>query len=401
MSKILTTPTEIRNVSSKYENQLPLVELHILRATGGELLNRGFDGRHKTLMHGGVRRARVSPQSKKHPIRLHMEEEDRDTVLTKQFPQIVKRELIDEGSDDFTLQVSDNVFKDKEVLKASNDEKLGLITSQAMLITTNDVKEFARVITDSSARHHGDLKKATSEAAKTLAANAVSVKATACTALNGRMAATPAMNEVYGAVKFSHAYSVNAYAGDVDDFTACDDYLAQMGVVLTDDGDKPVRLTGSAHMDSVDISANTYYSYVQISEKILFENLLRGRTAEDADELLDVTKKYTRRFIEEVIKTLPEAKQNNMATYSEPAVVYITEGIRVSPHTMDLAFERAVVAEHGNSVCDEAVERLKKEIYMQKHGAFAVNTYTHEYWLSDFYDEPDEVERVCLRDIEI
>ena len=46
--------SSIRNIADNLQNsgKLPLVEVHILRSTGGEMYNRGFNGRHKTLTVG-------------------------------------------------------------------------------------------------------------------------------------------------------------------------------------------------------------------------------------------------------------------------------------------------------------------------------------------------------------
>ena len=85
--------SSIRNIADNLQNsgKLPLVEVHILRSTGGEMYNRGFNGRHKTLTGGGTVRNRFSSQSEKHAIRYQWE--DRLNTRTRLLPEIVRQEV--------------------------------------------------------------------------------------------------------------------------------------------------------------------------------------------------------------------------------------------------------------------------------------------------------------------
>lgn len=394
----IMTNTEIRKLADSIKDQLPLVEVHILRPTSGELLNRDFHNRHKTITLGGTRRARVSSQSIKHAIRVKLEAEDKDSTQTRALPQIIKKRLKSDGASEYAMDIVDKIFDKNELNKKS--QSLGTLTSQINAITIHDTDAFVQAVYDAEKQYPSDIKKAATVARKVLTDSADTRRLSPLTALLGRMATSPLMSDVESAVEMGHAYGVSRYAGDIDDYTACDDYLAQMGIITGDKEDTSVRQAGSAFMDTSDISSTTYYEYVSISERILFENLCRGRKLEDRDEILKLTKDYTSRFIKELVFTLPTAKQHTMATHAEPDVVYITTGVGVYPQTMDGAFERAVSGDEERSVSDRAVERLKEKIADRRDGAFAVNAYSSEWWISDRYDAPDGVEELTVRDLD-
>ena len=100
------------------------------------------------------------------------------------------------------------------------------------------------------------------------------------------------------------------------------------------------------------------------------------------------------------IFTLPGAKQNSNASYGLPTCVYITVGTKVYPMTMDRVYEKAVIGTEESSVADQAVARMLKAVEQAHDGAFAVNDYEGQYWISDRNDAiPDYVKKATVKDL--
>lgn len=397
----------IRNVADNLQNsgKLPLVEVHILRPTGGEMYNRGFNGRHKTLTVGGTVRNRFSSQSDKHAIRYQWE--DRLNTRTRLLPEIVRQEVknqlgnASEEEMDFADGLVDALFSSQTKVKKG----IGLTTAQIHALSEYDVKAITdAVVGEARNPNHKNPAASAAELRTALEKNADSRRLDVVTALFGRMSTESLLSTVYSAVQMNHAYSVNAVSGDYDDFTAVDDYAEKMGIVISDeDAEKSGQKLGAGMMQTTDIASNVYYQYSSICERILFENLCRGRDLDDhaaIESALKETKEITARFTKGFIFTLPGARQNSNASYGMPACVYITVGTKVYPMTMDNVFEKAVIGTEESSVVDQAVARMLKAVGQAHNGAFAVNDYSGQYWISDRADAiPDYVKKATVKDL--
>lgn len=391
---IFVTKQEIRKIADELtrDKKLPLVEIHILRPVAGELLNRGLDGRHKTIDFGGTIRNRFSSQSLKQAIRIsHMKE---GTFHTRMLPQIVKDALVERGvSKEYIHDVTPII--DGIVAKTKIDDRLGAITSQIMAISSEDVQAMVdailKEVSDETQIPNDDKKTKTAieNIRKKLKDTAENRKVSENVALFGRMSTDNSIDTVYSAVHMNHAYSVNESSGDVDDYTAVDDYLNAYGVP-ENESDK-TKQSGSAYMNSTDIAANVYYQYASVSTRILFENMMRGRStdSETINKVLRKTYDVTEQFLKDMIFILPGAKQNSMATTAVPRDVYITKGTFVYPSTLDDIYEKAIYFNGSKSIADQASERLAKKIIDRRNGAFAVNEYDGEYWISDQDPAPE------------
>lgn len=400
-AETLVTKQKIRTIADELTaaQRLPLVEIHILRPVAGELLNRGFDGRHKTLDYGGTTRNRFSSQSLKQAIRIsHMKE---GAYHTRMLPTIVKEALAKRNgvTKEYISDVAPVI--DGIVKKTKPDARLGTITSQIMSISREDVQAMVDAILaeipvgtkpakteDAVAR----IRKVLNDSAETRAVGEN-------VALLGRMSTDDSIDTVYSAVHMNHAYSVNEASGDVDDYTAVDDYLNVYGV--PDNDSEKTKQSGSAYMESTDIAANVYYQYASVSTRILFENLMRGRKTdqETVHQVLENTYAVTEQFLKDMIFILPGAKQNSMATVSVPRDVYITVGTGVYPSTLDDIYERTIYGNGSKSVADQAAGRLMRKIVERRNGAFAVNEYETEYWISDVDPAPDRTVRIRVQEL--
>lgn len=399
--------SSIRNIADNLQNsgKLPLVEVHILRSTGGEMYNRGFNGRHKTLMVGGTVRNRFSSQSEKHAIRYQWE--DRLNTRTRLLPEIVRQEVkrqLGEASEE-ELTFADGLVNALFSSQTKAKKGIGLTTAQVHALSEYDVK----AITDAIVRevrnpNHKKIADVAAELRAELEKSAGDRKLDVVTAMFGRMSTESLLSTVYSAVQMNHAYSVNAVAGDYDDFTAVDDYAEKMGIVISDeDAEKSGQKLGAGMMQTTDIASNVYYQYASVCERILFENLCQGRDFDDPEvikEVLNKTKEITARFVKDFIFTLPTAKQNSNASYSMPECVYITVGTKVYPMTMDNAYEQAIIGTEENSVANQAVARMLRAVGQAHNGAFAVNGYSGQYWISDRNDAiPDYLNKISVKDL--
>lgn len=399
--------SSIRNVADNLQNsgKLPLVEVHILRPTGGEMYNRGFNGRHKTLTVGGTVRNRFSSQSDKHAIRYQWE--DRLNTRTRLLPEIVRQEVkrqLGEASEE-ELTFADGLVNALFSSQTKAKKGIGLTTAQVHALSEYDVK----AITDAIVREvrnpsHKNPSASAGELRTALEKSADSRKLDVVTAMFGRMSTESLLSTVYSAVQMNHAYSVNPVAGDYDDFTAVDDFAEKMGIVISDENaEKSGQKLGAGMMQTTDIASNIYYQYASVCERILFENLCRGRNLDDPEmikEILNKTNEITVRFVKDFIFTLPGAKQNSNASYGLPTCVYITVGTKVFPMTMDSAYEKTIIGTEESSVADQAVARMLKAVEQAHDGAFAVNSYAGQYWMSDRYDAiPDYLQKIAVKDL--
>lgn len=399
--------SSIRNVADNLQNsgKLPLVEVHILRPTGGEMYNRGFNGRHKTLTVGGTVRNRFSSQSDKHAIRYQWE--DRLNTRTRLLPEIVRQEVknqLGEASEeemDFADGLVDALFSSQTKKKKG----IGLTTAQVHALSEYDVKAITdAVVGEARNPSRKNPSASAAELRAELEKSAGDRKLDVVTALFGRMSTESLLSTVYSAVQMNHAYSVNPVSGDYDDFTAVDDYAEKMGIVISDeDAEKSGQKIGAGMMQTTDIASNVYYQYASVCERILFENLCKGRNIDDPaviQSILQATKKNTARFVRDFIFTLPGAKQNSNASYGLPTCVYITVGTKVYPMTMDRVYEKAVIGTEESSVADQAVARMLRAVGQAHNGAFAVNGYSGQYWISDRNDAiPDYVKKATVKDL--
>ena len=78
----------------------------------------------------------------------------------------------------------------------------------------------------------------------------------------------------------------------------------------------------------------------------------------------------------------------------------MTVGTKVYPMTMDSAYEKVIIGTEENSVADQAVDRMLTAVERAHDGAFAVNDYAGQYWMSDRDDTiPDYLKKIAVKDL--
>lgn len=414
MSYIMTERDAIE-MGKKYRGKLPIIEIHSIQPIGPGLLNRDFNDRQKVITVGGDVRARFSSASVLHGIRF--EREGEYDVHTRMMPKVIKDHLKrlaeQEGTDQDTLKFEMDVVnqyfsKKSEKKKNTKDEDNDSVEP----VNVTDILATSQII-DMDRYTLGAIIDAIKEEAKkgdrlTAAKAATAVKKvleesrdsrplSEVTAIFGRMATDQTFSTVYSPISMSHAFSIDKYAGDTDDRTAVDDYhdIAQF---TPKDEDGVGKNSGAGFMDTRDIGFPTFYRYAAIEEVKLFENLCIGRSTDDIDEILEKTYKLTAELMQDLITAIPTACKTRCASYGIPEAVYIDKVAAGGFRTASTKFHKTVKNENDKQILDIGVERLQKFAWNCMHGPFNFRDITGQYWISEDFDTPDEMEVITCGD---
>jgi CRISPR system Cascade subunit CasC len=302
------------------------IDIHALQTVPYANLNRDDLGSPKTLMYGGGERTRVSSQSWKRAVRHEIEQRlGQPAVRTRRIVQAVAAQLTARGWDeDLALAGGRQVVltAGKDGIKVEDDKAT---TSVTFYLPAAGIGELAAIVAE-----HRDAVAAEAGKKKPAAVlpkdrvETVLRSRNATIQLMGRMLAELPGAEVDGAVQFAHAFTTHATVVETDFFTAVDDI------------DKPGD-AGSAHMNSGQFSAGTFYRYANAGLATLLANL-DGDTA-TAQEL-------TAEFLRAFASTIPSGKQNATAAMTIPDLVYIA--VRADrPVSLAPAFEDPVRSQIG------------------------------------------------------
>jgi CRISPR system Cascade subunit CasC len=302
------------------------VDIHALQTVPYANLNRDDLGSPKTLIYGGAERTRVSSQSWKRAVRHEIERRLGDpAVRTRRLIDAVSARLIAQGWDEKLAlsgarQVMLSVGKDGIKLEDGKN-----LTSVTFYLPTAGIDELAAIVAE-----HRDA--VTAEAGKKKPSpvlpkdriEAVLRSQNGTIALLGRMLAELPGAEVDGAVLFAHAFTTHATVVETDFFTAVDD-IEKLGDA------------GSAHMNSAQFSAGTFYRYANIGLATLLGNL-----HDDTATARELAAEFLRAFT----ATVPSGKQNATAAMTIPDLVYVA--IRADrPISLAPAFEDPVRSQLG------------------------------------------------------
>lgn len=325
------------------------IDIHALQTVPYANLNRDDLGSPKTLMYGGAERTRVSSQSWKRVVRHEIERRlGQPAVRTRRLIQGIAGRLTAQGWDsDLALAAGRQVILSagKEGINVEGDE---VTTSVTFYLPEAGIDDLAGI----AAEHRDAIqaearKKRPSRVLPKDRVEEVLRSRNGTIQLLGRMLAELPGAEVDGAVQFAHAFTTHATVVETDFFTAVDD--------IEKPGDH-----GSAHMNSGQFSAGTFYRYANIGLGTLAANL-------DGD--LATARELAAEFLRAFITTIPTGKQNATAAMTIPDLVYIAvRGDR--PISLAAAFEDPIRSPIGYT--DPSRETLS---------SYAARL--HEYWGTD------------------
>jgi CRISPR system Cascade subunit CasC len=325
------------------------IDIHALQTVPFANLNRDDLGTPKTLMYGDAERTRVSSQSWKRAVRHEIEQRlGQPAVRTRRLIQGIATRLTAQGWDEkLAVAAGQQVMLSagKEAIKVEDDE---VTTSVTFYLPAAGIDELAALVSGhrDAIEAQAGKKKPAPVLPKDRVENILRSR-NGTIQLLGRMLAELPGAEVDGAVQFAHAFTTHATTVETDFFTAVDD--------IPKPGDH-----GSAHMNSGQFSAGTFYRYANIGLGTLTANL-------DGD--LDAARELTAEFLRAFITTVPAGKQNATAAMTIPDLVYIAvRGDR--PVSLAAAFEDPVRSQAGYA-------GPSREVL----SSYAARL--HEYWGSD------------------
>jgi CRISPR system Cascade subunit CasC len=303
------------------------IDIHALQTVPYANLNRDDLGSPKTLIYGGAERTRVSSQSWKRAVRHEIELRlGQPAVRTRRIVRAVAERLVAQGWDeDLAAAGARQVLRSaggKEGINVENDEGT---TSVTFYLPAAGIDELAAIVAghrDAVAAEAGKKKPAAVLPKERVEAVLRSRNATI--QLMGRMLAELPGAEVDGAVQFAHAFTTHATVVETDFFTAVDD--------IEKPGD-----AGSAHMNTGQFSAGTFYRYANVGLATLAGNL-------DGDTV--TAWELTAEFLRAFVATVPSGKQNPTAAMTIPDLVYVA--VRADrPISLAPAFEDPVRSQLG------------------------------------------------------
>lgn len=305
--------------------------LHALHAFPASLLNRDDLNAAKTIPFGGTTRLRVSSQSWKRAMRIHMRgraiEGGAYGLRTNRLPHLVASTLSDTHDRD----------RDAAAVKAATViSALGLKANEKTGNTAVQVyvSEHAPArIAASVDKHWDNIGAGTADVPEAVLADTIAafdVDNTFDLALFGRMIAElPKGGRIDGAASVSHPFSVEAAQITPDFFTAVDDAAAGEAV--------------SSNLGVTDLAAPVLYRHASVNLTQLATNL-------DNPDLVPVV---TREFVDAFISSVPSAKQRSTAATTLPSFVV---GVR-SQRDTSLADAFAAAIDNAD-VLGTATDRL-------------------------------------------
>ena len=341
------------------------IEIHQMTNYGPALLNRDDNGNVKEINVGGVRRARISSQCMKYAIRNSAGSDD---LHTRRIFEIVESELKDITNADGVQVYSDDYIAEAINLLAES----GLFTTPSGDKNKDKKKTTSQVLTYSKENDilaivdfvvktypaEKDLEKAleilTKDKKKVAAIEqfkkqAENRKVGRDVAMFGRMSTDAICTSIESSVCMNHAYGINSLSGDVDFFTAVEDYVLS--------GDDP----GSAMLDNTDIDSSCFYKYACIDMNTLINNLFIGvdkDNEEDREKVYKQAEDAVVTLFGKLLHVAPVAKQHSNASCPNPVAVYVRITKNGYPCTMDEVFEKVISKKVNKSVAQQGVEKM-------------------------------------------
>ena len=352
------------------------VQIHTLQTFPACNLNRGDDGRPKTLVYGGVERIRYSSQALKYALRnspvLRRTLGDVFGKRTKSLGRAVQEHLLKKNvSPEKAAEIGAHVTevcgkvdeKDPNRLKTTTlyfigpDEEKALYelaesaaagkevdwNPQSILkevTTAVDIAMFGRMYTDDSSKPPKADKKAKGKKSKPTEAETETVDGEEVEK-NGTGAKSKRRHaNIEAAVHVAHSFTTHRSSPEDDYFSATDD--------LSDE-------SGASHIDTQFFGSGVFYTYVTIDRDRLVENL-------------DGNVKLADLCIEALIRALPSTspggKRASFASHGKSQFALVEVGTQ-QPRSLAAAF-----CEPVRSVAGRGIDRASAERLLDQRAAF-------------------------------
>lgn len=362
-----------------------MIELHTLRTLGVSSLNRGENGEVKTCIFGDILRSRISSQAIKAAIRKEFGETFRTRVLIDKY-------LIPKCQKEYPEQVEEFEALAKSLLSL---KKGSTETGQIMVYTKGEAEEIYRFILQLNEKEKEEILGSNKEKLKEFRdAFTKSVQMADLSlevAIFGRMSTDGPVYTIPSAVHFNHPISIDQHHREEDFFTAFDNLKEESG-----------------HLSASEFTSATMYSYMNIDPVQVYENLMLPvkRRSLSAEEYEKVSKQNTDMAIygvakvaELMLQVMPSGKQNSMATYPLPSIIYATIDDSTYPCTLESCFSRIIRCYNDKSVVSTGAERMMnyavKTADTRKYRAFFIDSNLQEELSETILQEVKEEGILC------
>lgn len=326
------------------------VDIHAIQPVGPSNLNRDLSGSPKTATYGGVRRARVSSQSWKRPMRLAFREKyspDNLGIRTKRIVELLADQIkeIDPSLEDEAVQIAAETFPiagikipKPKVAKGEVPKAADYTSGYLVFVSQFQIENLAHIAVEAFQEGGTTALKTRRRDLKAALKRDLSVDL----ALFGRMIADDADLNVDASCQVAHALSTHQVGTEFDFFTAVDD--VKQASEETD--------AGAGMMGTVEFNSATLYRYATVNATALAEQL-------GSDE---AASKAIGGFVDVFATSLPTGKQNTFAAQTLPEALIVS--VRTDrPMSRVGAFERPVYPQkHPDApvvgYTEESVQRL-------------------------------------------
>jgi CRISPR system Cascade subunit CasC len=348
------------------------IQIHTLQTFPACNLNRGDDGRPKTLVYGGVERLRYSSQALKYALRnspvLRKTLGDVFGKRTKFLGRAIQKHLLSSSVPPeraaeigaYVTEVCGKVDdKDASRLKATTlyfvgpDEERALYelaesaaagkevdwNSQSILkevTTAVDIAMFGRMYTDDSSKPPKGGKKGKGKKGKLAEAEAESAEGEGEDTSETSPKSKRRHANIEAAVHVAHSFTTHRSSPEDDYFSANDDLPYE---------------SGASHIDTQFFGSGVFYTYVTIDRDRLVQNL--GGNAELADLCVEA-------LVRTLPSTSPGGKRASFASHSKSQFALVEVGTQ-QPRSLAAAFCEPVRSVAGNGIDRTSAQRLLKQ----------------------------------------
>lgn len=353
-----------------------LVEVSVLKNFPSSCLNSDDLGAPKSVIFGGVERARYSSQSKKQALRSSdlfetLLKQDVKAIRTRKLfdPVLIELEKLGIGSEyvtgvkkllsSFGKKADGKAKEEKEDKERKSTEKEDKEeftgTTQLMAYSQEDIQLITKIVKemideavtpedfDKKLKSKKDFASMITKLHKSVADAGV-VGISLDTALFGRMAATKSLSNIEAAMQVAHAFSTHMVTQETDFFVAMDDLVMAAGE------------QGAAMMGDVEYNSACYYEYANIDVDKVISNMRNSQ----------VTVEEIKAAIGNLVKAFtlvnPNGKQNTFAAHILPSLVMVEIKDTKVPMNYSNAFVKPARPDSEHDIVESSVIKLATEV---------------------------------------
>ncbi len=312
--------------------------IHLLTGVAVSSINRGQDGRPKTMKLNDTNRGYSSSQNRKYDLNKALFERcEIDIGLqTPLIGKYVEKRLIDGGispkkAEEYAFKFIGTFVDIKKHTEKEDDKNTKKKKKKVDLLKTETIK-----IQPSERQHIEELIDKIIEGHKPTDQEFFFLKENTGirTALTGRMIAKLPQYDVEASLSSNFAFTVNDIGSVQTDYFTATDNLGLEGT------------KGSGHLDNFYFTQGVYYSFFVINSKLLTKNLQGNK---------ELAIKTIRQIVEVLTTSSPSANKNRCAdSQTWPAFVMI-EKAPTAPRSLCQAFHTPI---KGPAVMENAVKAL-------------------------------------------